>query len=449
MDVFMGGVCVPSMIDTGSMVTLITESFFKEHFECKGKDVLQECGWLTLKAANGLSIPYLGYLELDVKIMGKILPKCGVLVVKDPTDPVTKLKRKNVPGLVGMNIIKDCSEILSGPLNLMPPEQCPQVCQGFAKVMAPLPILIPAGSMCLVPATGFQNTYNSDYNVLVEGLEVDEGALPGALMVSPGLVKVQGGQLAVPIINASALDISLAPHTRLARLHAAEVVAGGLKSVSFQNIGPGEVQISLGSEEALVLSQEAGPIFSHDFPFECSLLESHQVAQVKALLNEYADVFAFNDDDLGCTSLIQHEIPVTDDVPIRQRYRRLPPSQYEEVKAHIRQLLEQGVISESCSPYSSPLVIVKKKDGNMRMCVDYRQLNLKTRKDAYPLPRIEESLDALSGAQWFSTLDLASGYNQVEVAEKDRQKTAFCTPFGLYQFNRMPFGLCNAPGTFQ
>lgn len=86
-----------------------------------------------------------------------------------------------------------------------------------------------------------------------------------------------------------------------------------------------------------------------------------------------------------------------DDVSVRQRYRRLPPSQYEEVKDHIRQLLEQVIISESCSPYSSPLVIVKKKDGNTRMCVDYRQLNLKTRKDAYPLPRIE-SLDALSGA---------------------------------------------------
>lgn len=81
--------------------------------------------------------------------------------------------------------------------------------------------------------------------------------------------------------------------------------------------------------------------------------------------------------------------------------------------------------------------------------MDYRQLNSKTRKDAYPLPRIDESLDALSGAKWFSTLDLASGYNQGPVAEADCFKTAFCTPFGLFEFNRMPFGLCNGPSTFQ
>lgn len=92
---------------------------------------------------------------------------------------------------------------------------------------------------------------------------------------------------------------------------------------------------------------------------------------------------------------------------------------------------------------------MKKKDGALRLCVDYRQLNRKTRRDAFPLPRNEEFLDALSDARWFSTLDLASGYNQVPVEKKDKCKTAFCTPFGLFEFNRMPFGLCNAPSTFQ
>ncbi|KAI4874713.1 hypothetical protein NFI96_007692 [Prochilodus magdalenae] len=144
-----------------------------------------------------------------------------------------------------------------------------------------------------------------------------------------------------------------------------------------------------------------------------------------------------------------HEIPVVDDIPVRQRYRRLPPSQYEQVKAHIQELVDREMVRVSCSPYSSPIVVVQKKDGAKRLCVDYRQLNAKTRKDAYPLPRIEESLDGLAGAQLFSTLDLTSGYNQVPMAEKDKQKTAFCTPFGLFEFNRMPFGLCNSPSTFQ
>lgn len=106
------------------------------------------------------------------------------------------------------------------------------------------------------------------------------------------------------------------------------------------------------------------------------------------------------------------------------------------------------MIRESSSPHASPIVIVRKKDGSICLCVDYWQLN-KTCRDAFPLPRIEESLDALSGAKWFSTMDLASGFKQVPVAEKDMMKTAFCTPFGLFEFNRMPFGLCNAPSTFQ
>lgn len=116
----------------------------------------------------------------------------------------------------------------------------------------------------------------------------------------------------------------------------------------------------------------------------------------------------------------------------------------ESVRSHIQQLFDSKVIRESSSPYLFLIVLVQKRYGTIRMCVDYRQLNAKTRKGAYPLARIEESLNALTGARWFSNLDLASGYNQVEVAGADKAKTAFCTPFGLFELNRMPFGLCNA-----
>ena len=104
---------------------------------------------------------------------------------------------------------------------------------------------------------------------------------------------------------------------------------------------------------------------------------------------------------------------------------------------------------ESHSPYAAPVVLVRKKDGSLRLCVDYRRLNLKTVCDAYPLPRIQESLDALVGAQYFSTLDLASGYHQISMDPRDQHKTAFTTPFDLYEYTRMPMGLASVPATFQ
>ena len=112
-------------------------------------------------------------------------------------------------------------------------------------------------------------------------------------------------------------------------------------------------------------------------------------------------------------------------------------------------MLKKDVIKSSTSPWASPIVLVRKKDWSSRFCIDYRKVNAVTQKDAYPLPRVDETLDTLSGSRWFTTLDLISGYWHVEVNPEDAEKTAFCTHEGLFEFKVMPFGLCNAPATFQ
>ena len=112
-------------------------------------------------------------------------------------------------------------------------------------------------------------------------------------------------------------------------------------------------------------------------------------------------------------------------------------------------MLDQGVIKPSHSPYASLIVLARKKDGSLRMCIDYRRLNAKMCKDYFPLPRTEEALDSSKGAKYFSTLDLTLEYNQIAVDEADKHKTAFITPFGLFQYECLPFGMSRASATFQ
>ncbi|GFV81129.1 retrovirus-related Pol polyprotein from transposon 412 [Trichonephila clavipes] len=159
--------------------------------------------------------------------------------------------------------------------------------------------------------------------------------------------------------------------------------------------------------------------------------------------------FSRNSSDIGHTTVTQHRIDTADHPPIKQHPRRLPFAKQEEVGTLLREMQENDIIEPSSSPWASPIVLVRKKDGSTRFCVDYRKLNDVTKKDSYPLPRIDDTLDTLSGHKWFSTLDLKSGYWQVEVHPEDREKTAFTSGQGLWQFKVMPFGLCNAPATFE
>ena len=180
-----------------------------------------------------------------------------------------------------------------------------------------------------------------------------------------------------------------------------------------------------------------------------SSLSGHHQDLLLALLMEYSDVFARSRDELGRTDVLQHEIITDGASPIRQEFRRLSPEKRAEMRMMLNDMLKKNIISPSKSPWAAPIVLVKKRDGTCRFCIDYHQVNGVTRKDAYPLPRVDDILETLAGSQLFSTLDLASGYWQVEVKPEDREKTAFVTSEGLYEFNVLPFGLCNGPATFQ
>jgi len=171
--------------------------------------------------------------------------------------------------------------------------------------------------------------------------------------------------------------------------------------------------------------------------------------RLSQLLVSYSDVFSSSEFDLGCTEIVRHRIDTQGHPPFRQPLRPQPRAQLPVIDQLLDEMQRQGVIEPCNSEWSSNIVLVRKRDGSVRFCVDYRKLNLLTRKDAYPLPRIDRCLDTLSGSVWYSTFDLRSGFHQVAMDPRDVNKTTFICHRGTYRFPKMPFGLCNAPATFQ
>ena len=286
-------------------------------------------------------------------------------------------------------------------------------------------------------------------NVMVQALWTEDGSLPQGLTVQNTYTKLrQGSKKAVMVVrNSMAYLQTLQKKTPVARAVAALPVPEP----------PEEVQLQEGGNEPqsphtprLTVRQRHGKLFDE---LDLSGLDSWAPELADAacwLLAKYHDVFSLDPAELGCTHSTEHTIKVTDDTPFKEQFRQIPPLLVKEVQNHLQEMLESGAIQPSQSAWCNAVVLVRKKDGGLWFCIDFCCLNSCTKKDSYPLPRIQETLESLVGAGHFSCLDLKSGFWQIKMEEVSKQYTAFTVGnLGFFECDCMPFGLCNSPVTFQ
>ena len=410
----------PALLDTGATVSTI-----KESLACQlGLTVCPLKEIIAIECANGQPLPYLGCTIVDVSLVDSIAKSCIFLVVPDDAHS------KSVPIILGTNNLEDLIPValkndISTPVRqvsqcLQLRRQCMRDHDGavaYLSVSGSAAISIPPASEREVEVMARRLIEYPPNHVLVEGLQ--DSNLP--IEVPPSLHAHRGSEhMFITIKNTSSCALRIAPRTEIARLVPVTVA-------------------SLVQSEDLVLP-------------DCSnaQVSAEDLVQITALTKQYSDIFAQNDLDIGHYQGVKHRIELIDEHPFKQRYRRIPPHMFEEVSDHLRQLEASGVIRPSNSPFSSPIVCCRKKDGSLRLCVDYRLLNQRTKKDNYCLPRIDDILDSLNGSKYFSRLDLKSGYHHIEIAEEHKERTAFTVgPLGFYEHNRLAFGLCNSPATFQ
>ncbi|MCG8047963.1 MAG: RNase H-like domain-containing protein, partial [Candidatus Thiodiazotropha endolucinida] len=297
---------------------------------------------------------------------------------------------------------------------------------GCYRVVLTDKVEIPAGSEIITQGKVNEASISRIGLGLVEPSETS--IIDGKGFVARALVKADG-IIPLRIANFSVDTQTLYPGTDIARISKVQ----GIQKIDKQNQPESNVPSHL---KELYERATVGMV-------------KKEKKEVMKLLSKYSHIFSETDSDLGRSGIIKHQIPTGEARPIKQPMRRIPVHLRDEVDQQIDTMLNENIIKPSTSPWASGIVIVKKKDGTSRFCVDYRQLNDVTIKDAYPLPRIDESLDQLAGSKWFSCLDLSSGFWQVEMDENDKQKTAFTTRRGLFEFNVMPFGLSCAPATFE
>ena len=431
-DITICGVPTKGLIDSGSMITSISESFYNNLKPLPQLRDIKEFG-LSVLSANGDQLPYKGYIEAEISI-----PSLGNNNFVIPLLVVSNTEyNSTVPAIIGTNVIRLCRQSRSQS-GIPVPEEWQLAFDSLLDETIPVKTTnnfnIRIGPGEVKTLNGIVRKAGDVHTAVTEHID---NSLSGDLTICPRVVslKTPGTTFRIPVrvCNLSARTIEIPPRSLLCSLSKVSVVDSWTPDLSQKQ-----------EEKSTKMPEKL------DVQIDENNLTSEELSKAKSLLNKWSDIFSTGTTDLGRTDLVQHEIKLTDSTPFKEPYRRIPPSMYEEVRVHLKEMLDAGTIRPSQSPYSSKVVLVRKKDGGLRFCIDFRKLNNRTVRDAYTLPRIDDTIDTLLGAKYFSKLDLRSGYWQVEIKEEDRQASAFTVGnMGFYECNRMTFGLTNAPAAFQ
>ena len=281
--------------------------------------------------------------------------------------------------------------------------------------------------------------------VMTHGLEKRSPTLPLGIDVQSAYATLSTGsnRVAVVLRNNTRDWIEIGKGTPVAHMMAANQVPRVIDTISADK--PKEQPTLMETERQALLLDKLDLSGLEAWPTE-------QAEKTRGLLREYHDIFSLEKHDMGHTNATKHKIVLKDPdtPPFKERFGRIPPPQLDEVREHLKLMLDAGVVRPSNSPWCNAVVLVRKKDGSLRFCINFRRLNALTVKDSHPLPHICETLESLARAAHYSMFDLNSGFWQVPMDEASKQYTAFTLgSMGLYECKRMPFRLCNAPPTFQ
>lgn len=416
-------ICV---LDSGCTHSVMSQRNYESLPCCKRKLVERDGGRARL--ADGSSVHIAGTTSLEMKLGAATLQQ--EFLVADVASEI----------LLGMDFFRKHNCVLDfAAFKLQIGDVEVSCCDSGGKplvahVQNKRKVVIPAMTEMMVEAALNQEPAENT------GVVEQKHSIPG-LMVASTLHDVKDRQLIIRLANPTPTAIEV-PAGRILGMFLPAEPDGDSESDEEVAVALNRVEMKEGAELPSHL-QEAAVTW-------CKDLKEADVGPVKKLLYKYQDIFSTGDFDIGRTGVVTHSIRLKPDAqPVRQRPYRHAPVQEEEIERQVSQLKEHGLITEGHGAWSSPVVLVKKKNGKWRFCVDYRKVNQLTEGDAYPLPRIDDSLDALGGNNYYSTVDMTSSYWQVELDPDARERTAFVTRSGLWEWKVLPFGLMTAPSTFE